>query len=385
MGADRPGDGEWAATLYDGRSAAGSPATVRLADGELHIRVEGGNGHGMAWALSGLRVTLDLPGEFGLSCAWGSSRDGMRLLLSGDRAKALRDALRRDQGWTRQHRRRRVVAALGVLAACLVLPAFLFGGPVLADMAARLVPTATERSLADWILADHLSMPRCTQPQGQAALDGLVRRLAPDLANVEAMVLDGPAVNAYALPGGRIVLMRGLLDQAGDSAEVAGILAHELGHVSRNHAMRALARAMGLQLLTGYVTGYAGISAPAAGAAVLSGSRGFEAEADAWAAAALERSGIGTGGLRVFLTRIADREGREPAILGYLSTHPPTGRRLSDLPPVPARGPALDDASWAALRGICGSRPPGSRPVAPPRDGLWDRAARDRPEEIRRS
>ncbi|MDU7524176.1 MAG: M48 family metallopeptidase [Roseomonas mucosa] len=250
----------------------------------------------MAWALSGLRVTLDLPGEFGLSCAWGSSRDGMRLLLSGDRAKALRDALRRDQGWTRQHRRRRVVAALGVLAACLVLPAFLFGGPVLADMAARLVPTATERSLADRILADHLSTPRCTQPQGQAALDGLVRRLAPDLANVEAMVLDGPAVNAYALPGGRIVLMRGLLDQAGDSAEVAGILAHELGHVSRNHAMRALARAMGLQLLTGYVTGYAGLSAPAAGAAVLSGSRGFEAEADAWAAAALERSGIGTGG-----------------------------------------------------------------------------------------
>lgn len=214
-------------------------------------------------------------------------------------------------------------------------------------------------------------MPRCTQPQGQAALDGLVRRLAPDLANVEAMVLDGPAVNAYALPGGRIVLMRGLLDQAGDSAEVAGILAHELGHVSRNHAMRALARAMGLQLLTGYVTGYAGLSAPAAGAAVLSGSRGFEAEADVWAAAALERSGIGTGGLRDFLTRIADREGREPAILGYLSTHPPTGRRLSDLPPVPARGPALDDASWAALRGICGSRPPGSRPVAPPRDGLW--------------
>jgi len=386
-----PGAGGWAATLYDGRSAAGSPVTVRLAGGQLHLREGGGSGRDMAWALSGLRVTLDLPGEFGLSCPREASREGMRLLLSGDGASTLRDALRRERGWNRQNRRRRVLAALGTLAACLVLPAFLFGGPVLADLAARLVPPAMERSLADRILADHLSMPRCTDRQGQAALDGLVRRLAPpDLADAGAMVLDGPAVNAYALPGGRIVLMRGLLDQAGDSAEVAGILAHELGHVAGNHAMRSLARAMGLQLLTGYVTGYAGLGVPAAGAAALSGSRRFETEADAWAATVLERTGIGTEGLRGFLARIGARETKGPAILDYLGTHPPTGRRLSDLPPVPARDPALDDAAWAALRAICGSRPPRSQPVAPPRDGLWDRAALERAapgraEAVRRS
>ena len=83
---------------------------------------------------------------------------------------------------------------------------------------------------------------------------------------------------------------------------------------------------------------------------------------------------------------LARLDGRLPVFVGGTGLYfRALEEGLSDLPPVPARGPVLDDASWAALRGICGSRPPGSRPVAPSRDGFRDRATLDHPEEIRRS
>ena len=61
-------------------------------------------------------------------------------------------------------------------------------------------------------------------------------------------VIDSPAVNAFALPGGYIYLTRGIIAYLGDEAELAGVLGHEIGHVTARHAVQSYTRAGGAQL-----------------------------------------------------------------------------------------------------------------------------------------
>ena len=61
-------------------------------------------------------------------------------------------------------------------------------------------------------------------------------------------VVDAPAVNAFALPGGYIYITRGILAYFGDEAELAGVIGHEIGHVTARHAAQAYTRSAGAQL-----------------------------------------------------------------------------------------------------------------------------------------
>ena len=89
-------------------------------------------------------------------------------------------------------------------------------------------------------------------PALQAYVEDLGHRLAsvshrPDLP-WQFTVVDSPAVNAFALPGGYIYLTRGIMAYLGDEAELAGVLGHEIGHVTARHAVQAYSRATGAQL-----------------------------------------------------------------------------------------------------------------------------------------
>ena len=61
-------------------------------------------------------------------------------------------------------------------------------------------------------------------------------------------VVDSPAVNAFAIPGGYIYLTRGIMAFLGDEADLAGVLGHEVGHVTARHSVQAYTRASGAQL-----------------------------------------------------------------------------------------------------------------------------------------
>src|SRR5439155_1603227 len=75
---------------------------------------------------------------------------------------------------------------------------------------------------------------RCLDPALQTTVDAIVARLvarAPDTYRIRVTILDHPAVNAFAAPGGHIVVLRGLLERTRTPAELAGVLAHEIQHV----------------------------------------------------------------------------------------------------------------------------------------------------------
>ncbi len=138
-----------------------------------------------------------------------------------------------------------------VLLAAVVAGAF-WAVPRLAAPAAHWVPVSWETALGEQVVANLAASRRaCRAPAGRAALAGLAERLVQPMRlpyGINVQVLDDPAVNALAAPGGQVLLFRGLLQAAESPDEVAGVLAHELAHVQERHPMRGVLRALGLSL-----------------------------------------------------------------------------------------------------------------------------------------
>lgn len=255
---------------------------------------------------------------------------------------------------------------LALAAGLAVMAGLYFALPGLARQGAALVPPALEASWGAQV-ADGLErqMGRCQGLAGQAALDGLVRRLAaglpPDRAAIIIRVLNRPLVNAIALPGGQIIVFRGLLDLTQQPDELAGVLAHELTHIGERHVTAAMIRGAGIGVLATMLTGDAS-GALASGAAMVfasSYSRDDEAAADRGGLGLLAKAGIGNAGFATFFERMEGRESKGDVLPTWISSHPETTARLAVVraaataKPLPA---ALADEQWQAVKAICALR-----------------------------
>ena len=139
------------------------------------------------------------------------------------------------------------------LGAALVVLVAAFWGIVDygSEYAAPLVPYRLQarlgREVRSELLAGHTL---CTGQEGLAAINGLANRLARtgELGHpVEVAIVRGGPVNAFTLPGGYLVFYSKLIDDAKDGEEVAGVLAHEIGHAINEHPIKGLARQYGDQ------------------------------------------------------------------------------------------------------------------------------------------
>jgi predicted Zn-dependent protease len=269
----------------------------------------------------------------------------------------------------RQRRRRTMQIVLGSIMTIALVGGFLwFGLPLLAKPIAAVVPQAFQDRLGRQVIAFIAGKNKtCTAPAGIHALERLTDRLETGLERpplVDVRVIDSPMVNALAAPGRHIVVFRGLLEKAESADEVAGVLAHEMGHVVHHHSMQALVRHYALSLVVTVLTGNDAFLGNA-GTLLLqfAYSREAETEADATAIEILDGAGLRGDGLARFFARIEQKEKDGTAMWRYVSTHPPTRDRIAALerhgehPRGRAAGgdqaPALSDADWAALKAIC--------------------------------
>lgn len=156
-------------------------------------------------------------------------------------------------------------------------------------------------------------------------------------------VVDSPIVNAFALPGGYIYLSRGLLALANNEAEMAGVLAHEAGHITGRHSAerysRGVVTTLGASILSVAIGSDGASQALGVGTDLYlkSYSRGQESQSDSLGIRYLSRAGYHPYGMTGFLKSLnadtmleskIDGNGGDPAA-SYFSTHPATAQRVS--------------------------------------------------------
>jgi len=358
----------FAGLFTDGKSAARHDVSVELTAHGLAI--SGLTLPALNWSYQALRLS-ETDGRHAPVRVTHEADDDARLVVADPEFLPALLAYVPELNPRRRGRRRAAQIIFGsVVGIALVGGVLWFGLPLLAKPIAAIVPQAFQDRLGEQVIA-FVGGKRatCADPAGAQALERLGDRLQAGLERpprADIRVVDSPMVNALAAPGGHIVVFRGLLEKAESADEVAGVLAHEMGHVVHHHSMQALVRHYALSLVVTVLTGNDAFLANT-GTLLLqfAYSRDAEAEADATALDILDGAGLRSDGLAHFFARLEKGEKTDGGSLSrYVSTHPPTNERIAALNNHPAQPrrpdgkpqeltPALSAADWAALKAIC--------------------------------
>jgi Zn-dependent protease with chaperone function len=362
--------GLYRANYFDGQSAAEWEVVIRPAgDG---LRIEAKDGEWLAlWPYAEIQVVDEVVGTKGLRLR---QMDGPARLTVAD--PGLLGELPPDLGAARQatadRRRLGRNPYLVLVAICAAMALLWAGFPVAVRVTAAVIPVSWERALGDWVLDDVLEVlalfnngeaELCEDETGTAALATLTGELAAASGSpydFRVLVVDFGMTNAFALPGGAIVIFDGLIEFAETPEEVAGVLAHEMAHVIKRHGTEALLRGYGLELLIEALTGSAGGGVAGGIGETLLGlsySRDAEGEADRTGIQLLQDAGLRADGIGRFFERFDAGPGDTPAALNLLSTHPSSETRARLADEAGSGGaPAMSQSDWQALQEICGAK-----------------------------
>ena len=211
-----------------------------------------------------------------------------------------------------------------------------------ANSLANHAPVAWEEHLTDKVIAEHPKLFVIdTNDARITVVTQLVARLAAALPPAErryqfrAALIDRPVVNAFALPGGRIFVFTGLLDRVQKPEELAGVLAHEMAHVTQRHGLRKLIAGGGpYYVLRLFVSDQQGVlSVISAGSQLLVNqyySRDVEREADTIGWHYLMAANIDPRGLADFFQLQTESEAAT-TIPEMFRSHPATSERIASL------------------------------------------------------
>jgi Zn-dependent protease with chaperone function len=312
-----------AAAYFDGRTARAQAVRLWVHEGTLHV-----DGEGVALQLPVRRVQwperqrhgerqAHLPDDGLLSTPDGAAWDAW---VAASRITGDSLTVRWMQSW------RATLGAL-VLTIAALAAGYVWGLPAAARQVAALMPdrlhqqvgdAAMESFREDWLLPSKLPAER--QAALRAEFEQAVRRTPAFAADAPAWTLHfqgtpkgGMGPNAFALPGGHIVVTDELVELLKDRPDVLiGVLGHELGHVQHQHGMRSVVQVGVLSAVAGLVLG--DISTLLSTAPVLLGhaaySRDFEHEADRAAARLMRANGWDPAGFDVLFERLRDERAR---------------------------------------------------------------------------
>lgn len=266
-----------------------------------------------------------------------------------------------------------LAAVLAVVALPLLM---LFNLNGLTAIAARQVPAEWEQKLgrsafAQYRLQHELIDDRATQTALLALTQPLTTAIADARYPFEFHIVRDGDLNAFALPGGVVVIHSGLIERADSANELLGVLAHEIAHVTQRHGVRNIISSAGIVLTAQVLIGDAsGLLATLASAAPLllnqSYSRDFERDADTHGVALMRTAQVDPSGLETFFQKViahekklqeqvgnADAAAALKALTRFVSTHPATEERIERIRKLTAdaRGPYRDfEPAFAQLK-----------------------------------
>jgi Zn-dependent protease with chaperone function len=325
--------------LFDGRSASATRVRIAIADGMLRVSTpEGTLLH--EEPLSRLDVSepfataprqIRFPGGAVVEVPDGAALTGA--LGAAGRRPGLVDRL--EARWR---------SALAALVACVVVlvAAYLYGLPAAARWITRALPASAEQRLGDGVLEildGHFLKPTALSAQEQRSAEdrvGAAARLGAPGVKYRLLFRSagfGPRMNAFALPGGTIVLLDGIVRGTAGDDRLAAVVGHELGHQARRHSMQAFLKSAGVgaaaSLLWGDFSGQA--AAIPAALAMFDYSRDAEREADEDAIRFLRAAGRSAQPMvdALCLLQSVERDAGLGRLPEALSTHPRIADRIA--------------------------------------------------------
>ncbi len=231
------------------------------------------------------------------------------------------------------------VACIAVVVSMLIVGHY-YGLPAAADRIVDYIPIETEQALGKqitqwmekegWVKASRLD-PDTLDPIAEG-----FERLIEDLPGGNAYQLRFHAssifgANAFALPGGTIIITDDMVNLSESTEEMLAVLAHEIGHVEERHAMKGLLQQSVVALIITTITSDAStLSAAVTGLpmvlARMKYSRKFETAADDFAFELLKRKGYSPAAFATLMERLAGQK-EIPSVMKYLSSHPLSEQR----------------------------------------------------------
>ncbi len=287
-----------------------------------------------------------------------TGRDGWRLGLNGDVPSDLAALLPRQKKYggfiDRIGIGPSMIVLAGISAACIAIASY---AP---QWIAPLIPSSVERQLGAALVGDFAGH-FCHTPKGDAALAKLARSLDKNPNDLKINVAKFDMVNAVALPGGNIVLFDGLVRKSKSPDAVAGVLAHEMGHVRERHVMQSLLRQLGMSVVLSGANGNAG--GMLNNVLSLGYGRNAEKEADAHSIKAMANASISPIDTADFFEKMGKEDGsdnkefRGNKVAGYMTSHPNSIERQSNFQKSVIKGkpykPALTSEEWFELKTMC--------------------------------
>ena len=254
-------------------------------------------------------------------------------------------------------RRLRVTVVALLVFAIVSATLFVLSGALLRLMVNRVPPVFEQKVGAEMAAAvrrgEHVLDDTNSLVQLKALVALVARGSPPGGFEFQVVLLADPEPNAFAVPGGYIFVNQGLLGLAETREELAGVLAHEMAHVTRRHGLRRIIASAGpsllLKIFVGQDDSVAGTIGRGSHLLVRqSFSRDYEWEADDTAWQTLVAAKIDPRGLADFLKKLrveeekqrkrAEEFGGKVVEVRALSSHPPTGKRIQRL-----------DSNWQKL------------------------------------
>ena len=264
------------------------------------------------------------------------------------------------------------VAGLAVVA-CILW--FIVGGG-LATTVVKGIPIELEEAIGDSAVSDlSADYSSCENEEVVAAvqqvLDALVVEAGDTGYTFTLHVLTSEDVNAFALPGGHVFVLSGLLEMTEDPSELAAVMGHEMQHVLGRHGLRSIVQRAGVGVVMAMVLG--DVSETVAVVAGLAGELGVlrfgreqESEADEVGLRLIGGAGFDPQGASRFFSKLSAEAGETgtslDSAIALLSTHPASSDRMKRLDELsatyetPAK-PLLHELDWATLRKGCGTAP----------------------------
>ncbi len=164
----------------------------------------------------------------------------------------------------------------------------------------------------------------------------VAQEIAGDAKGFTFIVLDTDAVNAFAAPGGYVHITRGALGLVGNEAELAGVLGHEIAHVTEKHTIKAIEKSNRIQMTTETVAGDREVLAQMTNLTyehIIENSfdRNDEMASDKAGVAAADEAGYAPNGLSSFLQKLADRNTGATSKRGLFASHPDIEARIKQI------------------------------------------------------